>query len=213
MSRRLIAAITAATVTASLAGAAIAVAGHDSAVCTAHASAHVSCTDGDGLHTPGGGGKVSHAGWPVISGVLRQGDNANNTIWGGPGNDELLGLSGSDHIIGGAGNDVLWGDKLIAGNDTHQRDILSGGPGDDWIYPSHGTNIVNAGPGNDHVVAYYGHGSIDCGPGKDIVQVRENGAYTLRNCEHVVHFCQFGSFANGNCKKPGERAAVIRRRP
>ena len=39
-----------------------------------------------------------------------------------------------------------------------------------------------------------------------------NGAYTLSNCEHVVHFCSQGSDGNGGCRKPGEPATSATRR-
>jgi hemolysin type calcium-binding protein len=195
-----------------LAFVALAAASHDNPVCAVPAPG-VSCTDGNGRQTPGGHGKVSHAGWPKITGVLRMADARGRTVIGGADNDELLGAGGSDHIVGQGGNDVLWGDQLIVGNGPHQYDRLSGGPGNDWIYPSHGTNVVLGGTGNDHVIAYYGHGSIDCGPGDDTAQVRMTRAYTVRNCEHITHFCVFGSFANGDCKKPGERAILGRREP
>jgi Ca2+-binding RTX toxin-like protein len=151
-------------------------------------AAGVSCSAGEGRQTPGGNGSVSHAGWPAVTGVLRQADDGGRALDGGEANDELLGGHGSDRLVGGAGSDILWGDKNPTQNNTWQRDVLTGGVGNDWIYPSHGTNTVRAGTGADHVKAYYGHGTIDCGPGHDTAQVRMNGAYRLANCEHVVHF-------------------------
>lgn len=148
----------------------------------------VQCHAGNGRHTPGGGGSVSHAGWPDITGVLSMADAGGRRATGTALNDELLGGDGSDTLIGGPGDDVLWGDSNPVGNDTWQHDSLWGGSGADWIYTSHGTNAVHAGPGDDHVWAYYGHGTIDCGPGHDIVRVRPGGSYRLRNCEVVGHF-------------------------
>jgi Ca2+-binding RTX toxin-like protein len=178
-----------------------------------NASEGVSCSAGGGRQTAGGGGKVSHDGWPAITGVLMQADNAGRTLTGGELNDELLGGHGDDHLVGGPGGDVLWGDQWPTGNTSRQSDVLSGGGGADWIYPSHGTNVVRAGAGNDHVKAYYGHGSIDCGLGKDTAQVRTNGAYTLHGCEHVVHFCQYGSASDGRCLSPtGKPTSVAVRR-
>jgi Ca2+-binding RTX toxin-like protein len=177
-----------------------------------HVGPGVSCSDGGGRQTAGGEGKVSHAGWPAITGVLMQADDSGRTMNGSEANDELLGGHGDDHLVGDAGNDVLWGDKNPTGNTPRQHDALSGGRGGDWIYPSHGTNVVSAGPGNDHIKAYYGHGSIDCGAGYDTAQVRMNGAYRLHRCEHVVHFCQFGSRADGTCLKPGQTARGKTRR-
>jgi Ca2+-binding RTX toxin-like protein len=183
----------------------------DNPVC-AHPVDGVSCTDGASRQTSGGNGKVSHVGWPKITGVLRMADDVKGTyvFTGGPDNDELLGARGNDHITGFGGNDVIWGDQLIVGNGPHQVDTLIGGAGKDWIYPSHGKNIMRGGDGDDQIIAYYGHGSIDCGAGDDTAQVRTNGAYTLRSCEHIKHFCANGTRANGDCKQPGERAVIAR---
>jgi hypothetical protein len=176
-----------------------------------NASTGVSCSAGGGRRTPGGDGtgKVSHDGWPAITGVLMQADNAGRTLTGGDLNDELLGGHGDDHLIGGPGRDVLWGDQWPTGNTARQSDVLSGGAGADWIYPSHGANVVRAGAGSDHIKAYYGHGSIDCGRGKDTAQVRTNGAYKLRGCEHVVHFCQHGSTPDGRCLSPTGKPTAL----
>ena len=169
------------------------------------------CGEGNGRRTPGGGDSVSHAGWPAITGILwKVLDNGNHHRVGTGDNDELLGHHGSDRIAGGDGNDVIWGDWQASGNTTSQVDVLRGGAGNDWIYPSHGRTTVLAGAGNDHVRAYYGRGTIDCGPGRDTAQVRENGAFKLRSCEVIHHFCQHGSDSKGNSRKPGASAS---RRP
>jgi Ca2+-binding RTX toxin-like protein len=173
----------------------------------AKAKAGEHCGPGNGRKTPGGAGKVSHKGWPAITGVFWYvEDNHGHTFTGGPDNDELLGLHGNDTLNGAGGNDVIWGDQAN-NNPANQTDVLYGGPGNDFIYPSHGTNRMFGGEGNDRIIAYYGHGTIDCGPGnKDYAQVRENGAYKTKNCELIRHFCAFGSKPNGDCKKPGESA-------
>jgi hemolysin type calcium-binding protein len=172
----------------------------------------VQCGPGDGRTTAGGGEKVSHRGWPAVSGVLwKVLDSSSRVKAGGPDNDELLGHHGSDRLSGGAGRDIIWGDWDPRDNTTRQRDVLLGGAGADYIYPSHGTTVVQAGPGNDYIWAFYGKGTIDCGPGHDIVHVRMNGAFKLRGCEVVKHFCSFGSDAHGNCLKPGEKQRAYRR--
>jgi hypothetical protein len=170
----------------------------------------IQCGPGNGRQTVGGGEKVPHAGWPRITGVLAKVlDDSGRTMVGGPDNDELLGHHGSDTIAGGAGKDVLWGDWDPSDNNTRQRDVLRGGPGDDFIYPSHGPTSVDAGAGNDHIWAFYGKGTIDCGAGTaDVARIRENGAFKTRNCERIQHFCQFGSKPNGDCRKPGETLAA-----
>jgi hypothetical protein len=166
------------------------------------------CGPGNGRRTVGGGEKVSHKGWPAVTGILwRVLDDAGHRRVGTELNDELLGHHGSDSISGRGGDDIIWGDWDPAGNTTSQRDVLRGGPGNDWIYPSHGVTTVLAGAGDDHVWAFYGRGTIDCGPGDDTVRVRLGGAFRVRNCEHVNHFCAFGNNGHGGCRKPGEPKA------
>src|SRR3954470_13393149 len=168
---------------------------------------NVQCGDGNGRQTSGGGEKVSHRGWPAVTGILwKVLDSSSRVKTGGPANDELLAHHGSDKLYGGAGKDILWGDWDPSNNNTHQRDILVGGTGADYIYPSHGKTTVKAGSGNDYIWAFYGKGTIDCGAGRDIVHIRQNGAFRLKGCETVKHFCSFGSDADGNCLKPGEKA-------
>ncbi len=182
--------------------------------------AGVICGPGGGRTTLGGAGtgKVPHndgAGrsWPAVDGILWEvTDATGRSETGTPFNDELLGHGGSDDLAGGAGNDIIWGDWDPTGNYSTQRDVLSGGPGDDWLYTSHGHNTVLGGPGNDYVGAYYGTGTIDCGPGFDTVRIRTNGAYTTRNCERVEHFCTFGQDDKGDCLSPTGKPVITNRR-
>jgi hypothetical protein len=172
------------------------------------------CGEGNGRTTPGGGSSVSHKGWPPITGILwKVLDNGDHERTGTEDNDELLGHHGDDTVVGLAGKDVLWGDWELRGNGSNQSDVLRGGDGNDFLYPSHGKNLMYGGAGNDRVIAYYGHGLIDCGPGaNDYAQTRwQSSAYKVRNCERVRHFCAFGSKPNGDCKKPGDKAALLRR--
>jgi hypothetical protein len=175
------------------------------------------CGEGNGRKTAGGGntGNVSHKGWPAITGILwKVLDSRDHERTGTEDNDELLGHHGDDTVIGLEGKDVLWGDWELKGNGSNQSDTLRGGDGNDFLYPSHGKNNMYGGDGNDRIIAYYGHGLIDCGPGKgDYAQTRwQSNAYRVRNCEHIRHFCAFGSKPNGDCKKPGEsKLAVLSR--
>jgi RTX calcium-binding nonapeptide repeat (4 copies) len=172
----------------------------------------VQCGPGNGRRTSGGGDKVPHNGWPAVTGILwKVLDSAGHKKVGGPDNDELLGHHGSDRLNGGAGHDILWGDWDPSNNNTRQKDVLSGGAGNDWIYPSHGSTVVKGGPGKDYIWAYYGRGSIDCGPGKDTARVKLGGPWKLHNCERVLHFCAFGSDGHGGCLKPGEKRPKARR--
>jgi hypothetical protein len=146
--------------------------------------------------------------WPKLSGILWQvvdesrDPQQQRTKLGGPLNDELLGHHGSDTLLGAGGHDIIWGDWDPVANNSRQRDVLSGGAGNDWLYPSHGRSIVRGGPGADYVWAYYGKGTIDCGPGLDMARIRTNGAFTTRNCEQIRHFCAHGESRDGLCLSP-----------
>lgn len=166
------------------------------------------CQDGGGRRTTGGGDKVTHKGWPAITGVFWQvTGNRGRRFTGGAHNDELLGHHGSDRIRGAAGRDVIWGDWQRRGNNTWQHDILSGQDGDDRIYSSHGHNQIRGGRGNDVIWAFYGRGRIDCGPGFDTLRVRLRNGYRRVNCERIRNFCAHGSKPGnkGGCYKPGEK--------
>jgi RTX calcium-binding nonapeptide repeat (4 copies) len=164
------------------------------------------CGPGLSRHTAGGGNKVSHKGWPRVTGIFWiVNDSRNHKRIGGPDNDELLGHHGSDRIEGASGNDIIWGDWDPKHNNERQHDILYGNAGNDWIYPSHGPTKVEGGPGNDHVWAFYGRGVIDCGPGNDTARVHLNGPFKVHRCETINHFCGFGSDGHGGCLKPGEK--------
>jgi hypothetical protein len=156
-------------------------------LCAGHRGPGVFCTPGHGRHTPGGNGKVSHHGWPHVTGIYWSVQYGDQSDTGTTRNDELLGLHGNETLDGGPGRDILWGDRLPDGNNTWQHDVLRGGPGKDWIYSSHGYNTIRGGSGNDRIWGHFGHGTIDCGPGYDTVHVKHHPTYRLRNCERVLH--------------------------
>lgn len=66
-------------------------------------------------------------------------EHANDTLYGGAGDDLVIGQYGNDYLDGGKGDDILWGDDnrdaSIEGNDTLKggtgRDRLIGGKGND----------------------------------------------------------------------------------
>ena len=167
------------------------------------------CGPGNGRATPGGGEKVTHQGWPAVTGILwKVLDSRGHRKRGGPDNDELLGHHGSDRISGRGGKDIVWGDWNPSNNNTWQHDILRGGDGNDWIYSSHGYNTITGGRGRDYIWAYYGRGTIDCGPGAhDTARVKLANGYRIRNCERIRNFCGHGSKPGGGCYKPGEKPA------
>jgi Ca2+-binding RTX toxin-like protein len=195
------------------------------------APAGVECQLGGGRTSEGGAaaGKVSHKGWPAVTGVLWVLDHNGRGGTGTVLNDELLGGHGNDRLDGADGADILWGDMWPTGNTTRQRDVLTGGQGNDWIYASHGTNtvsggrgndriwayfavhaIIHAGAGNDHVWARHGRGLVDCGAGDDVIRIPLSG-YRVRHCETVKHWCAFGDDGHGGCRQGGR--AVLAAKP
>ncbi len=188
----------------------------------------VNCGPGNNRRSSGGGDKVPHDDglnsrkgqratrvWPAISGILWmvvENSEQDRVKRGGPLNDELLGHHGSDRLAGAGGHDVIWGDWDPLRNNTRQRDVLDGGAGNDWLYPSHGRTIVKGGAGMDYVWAYYGKGTIDCGAGVDTARIRTTGAFRTRNCERIRHFCAHGENASGLCLSPTGKPVPAARR-
>jgi Ca2+-binding RTX toxin-like protein len=105
------------------------------------------------------------------------------------GHNELLGGHGNDTIFAGNQGDVLWGDYKPSGQPTAQTDRLTGGPGNDFIYASHGTNLIHAGGGDDFIKAHYGKGIIDCGGGRDVLYISRKAqkSYKISHCETISH--------------------------
>jgi Ca2+-binding RTX toxin-like protein len=129
--------------------------------------------------------------WPKINGELKiNSDDTDETIEGGPKNDELLGGHGDDVIWGHGKHDVIWGDHKATGNTKRQVDTMYGGPGKDWIYASHGRNVIDGGAGDDTIRVWFGRGRVDCGAGDDdilYVSKTQNKKVKRKNCERVLH--------------------------
>jgi Ca2+-binding RTX toxin-like protein len=132
---------------------------------------------------------ASHDNWPRIhiDNVLRSDKEGTTNLSGSEENDELMGHHTSDTLRGLGGSDVLWGDFDPNGQPASQVDRIHGGPGEDFIYGSHGKNLINAGEGNDAISVHYGRGVLDCGRGRDIYHVARSRKhrYTFKNCEKV----------------------------
>ncbi len=136
-------------------------------------------------------GMANHEGWPPIghhqghpgneSGVMRGADGVHNMLLGGDGNDT---------IWAGDSGDVIWGDSHPGGQPSTQKDFLHGGPGEDWLYASHGYNLIWTGAGDDHVALVYGYGTVYCnGPGLKTLVMRflpANRHYRLVGCTRKV---------------------------
>ena len=78
------------------------------------------------------------------------------------GHNELLGGHGNDTIYAGPAGDVIWGDFKPCCQPTSQVDSLYGGPGDDFIYASHGRNFIYTGGGTTSSTRTSGGGEIHC---------------------------------------------------
>lgn len=82
-----------------------------------------------------------------------------SAMYGQDGNDTLNGGSGDDVVVGGTGNDVLNGnggnDRIVGalGNDT-----INGGTGNDRIFGSAGVNLIHGDAGDDVI---YGGNEAD----------------------------------------------------
>ena len=132
---------------------------------------------------------ASHKQWPRINidNVQRSDKVGATQLEGSERSDELMGHHTSDVLKGFGGSDVLWGDFDPIGQPARQVDRIFGGPGEDFIYGSHGRNVIDAGDGNDAISVHYGRGVVDCGPGRDIYHVARSRKhkYTFHNCEKV----------------------------
>ncbi|MBU8536297.1 hypothetical protein J3S20_00500 [Roseomonas tokyonensis] len=82
------------------------------------------------------------------------GDNDQQIIIAGGGDDYAFGGGGSDMILGGDGRDMIHGgdgDDTLAGNGG--RDVVDGGAGDDVVIwsPGDGADILTGGSGTDEL--------------------------------------------------------------
>lgn len=130
---------------------------------------------------------AGHEFWPAIAKENIQIAHGGGVTFRGAPNasNELLGYHGSDTLYGGNKSDVLWSDYIGTGQPATQVDKLYGGPGNDFLYSSHGLNTLDAGPGNDAIKARYGRGTVDCGAGRDIVYIPKSrkSRWKFKGCE------------------------------
>lgn len=136
-------------------------------------------------------GMADHTGWPAAGHHQGHPHNESGTMRGWPNvHNMLLGGNGNDTIWAGNKGDIIWGDSHPYGQPTTQVDRLHGGPGNDWLYSSHGYNHIWTGAGADHVALVYGHGIVDCdGPGRKTLVMRylpRNRPWKLVGCHRVV---------------------------
>lgn len=137
--------------------------------------------------------EASHAGWPPDECLKMDKGRAGarHTLVGVEHvHNWLLGGYGNDTLYAGERGDVMWGDYHPEGQPEDQRDYIHGGPGNDWIYSSHGFNEIWTGAGDDHLALVYGHGVVHCnGPGVKTFVMRylpQNRPWTLLGCTDKV---------------------------
>ncbi len=116
------------------------------------------------------------------------GNNGDNTIKGGNGNDTISGMGGDDTLSGGNGNDVIYGgdgdDDIEGGNSNdglsgdggddaidggNGDDSIDGGAGDDVIYGGNGGDTLLGGTGNDQLYGQNGDDRLTGGAGDDLL--------------------------------------------
>lgn len=121
----------------------------------------------------------------------------------GSGTDQLTGGTGSDVLIGGAGDDILHGGGSDGGeNPFGDREILSGGDGNDQLYADNGTGTVLLGDfDDDRLDAGSSTGAIlDGGEGDDTLIVGSSNGTVLLGGEGddiVVFNDSFDSYTFG----------------
>ncbi len=167
---------------------------------------HVSASDGIDITDPGSyditgtGGSDTLTGWggdDVMAGGdgddkmfgdqwWHDGNDGDDTLFGGAGDDTVYGGGGDDVIDGGADDDQLHGDLWYddagggndiidggAGNDTIDggtgSDVLDGGEGNDIIYGDQVGYEAN-GDGNDTIYGGDGDDTIYGGGGDDVIE-------------------------------------------
>ena len=106
--------------------------------------------------------------WDVdtVKGLVLQGSEADDSLYGDAENNTLDGLGGNDRLYGAAGNDTLSGGE---GNDSVQGqdgdDIVFGNAGDDRIYGQDGNDILDGGDGRDYLYGGSGDDTLRGGAG------------------------------------------------
>lgn len=134
--------------------------------------------------------KASHKEWPKIDGkvIIHKHDEETPLRGLRTKHNELLGGHGNDTIVAGDAGDVMWGDYKPSGQPATQRDAITGGPGKDHIYASHGTNTIVTNGGADWVHAHFGRGSITCTTKQPLIFLshRSKPRYKLHGCTRIT---------------------------
>ena len=103
------------------------------------------------------------------------GGDGNDVLDGGLDNDSLLGEAGTDSLVGGHGDDVLDGgadnDTLFGGDGS---DTLLGGTGDDVLdgdnaFSTGAADLISGGDGNDEIIGDVGNDTLSGDAGNDTI--------------------------------------------
>jgi Ca2+-binding RTX toxin-like protein len=94
-------------------------------------------------------------------GDLFNGNDGNDDVFAGNGDDIIFGDAGNDFLVGGDGNDRLFGGI--------GDDYLSGSSGNDQLTGGSGINTLSGGGGDDFINADYMLDTVDGGTGNDFL--------------------------------------------
>ena len=89
------------------------------------------------------------------------GEEGNDVINAGAGNDQIYGGEGQDIIDAGPGRDRIFG--------GYGQDVINGGAGDDAIFGDQGEDVINGGTGDDAINGDQGEDVINGGTGDDTI--------------------------------------------
>lgn len=96
------------------------------------------------------------------------GGDGKDSLYGGDGADDITGDAGMDKIYGGTGNDTIDGgadNDKIYGEDGD--DDIAGGDGKDTLYGGGGNDTIDAGTGDDKLYGHAGDDQLTGGAGRD----------------------------------------------
>jgi Ca2+-binding RTX toxin-like protein len=113
------------------------------------------------------------------------GGAGNDEMHGGGGNDTLNGLGGNDQLFGDLGNDILnggLGDDILQGNEGN--DTLNGGDGLDTLRGGAGVDTLNGEAGNDQLYGGADGDTLNGGLGDDHME-GEDGNDTLNGGDGI----------------------------
>ena len=107
--------------------------------------------------------------WGNIGPDSINGVRGNDDIDGGPGDDLLEGFHDDDLIYGGDGNDTINGDASIPNASITGNDTIFAGNGDDIVTGGYGDDIIHGDNGQDDIKGEFGADTIFGGAGNDLI--------------------------------------------